>query len=111
MLRKIDWLDMKQKLELNVLVMVKKIISGNLPEYLSQNVQYVSNVHNYQTRNRGNIYVPTASSAFSEKSLNYSGFQMYNNLPNFLKIEMNINKFKRECVKYLKNTSTVPYDQ
>jgi exonuclease III len=111
MLRKIGWLDMKQKLELNVLVMIKKILTGNLPEYLSQSVQYVSNVHNYNTRSSRNIYVPTASSAFSEKSLNYSGFQLYNNLPECLKNEMNLNKFKNNCVKYLKETSTVPYNK
>jgi hypothetical protein len=44
MLRKIGWLDVRQKIELNVCVMIKKILSGELPSYLSEDVQYARKI-------------------------------------------------------------------
>ena len=64
MLRKIGWLDIRQKIELNVCVMIKKIVNGELPSYLSEDVQYASNIHTYPTRNRENFYISNVASEF-----------------------------------------------
>jgi hypothetical protein len=70
---------------LNVCVIIKKIVNGELPIYLSEDVQYASNVHNYPTRNRENLYIPNVASELCAKSLSHSGFQLYNNLPTHVK--------------------------
>jgi predicted ester cyclase len=110
MLRKIGWLDVRQKIELNVCVMIKKILSGELPSYLSEDVQFASNIHNYPTRNSENLYIPTVASDFCAKSLSHSGFQFYNTLPTHVKNVSKTNAFKQECMKYLKCISDVFYD-
>jgi hypothetical protein len=107
MLSKLEWLDVRQKLQLNVLVMVKKIINGELPSYLSDDVQFVGNVHTYATRSRENLYVKAVSSSFGEKSLCHSGFVMYNNLPNDMKQIKKTHVFKWKCMQYLNNSSIV----
>jgi hypothetical protein len=109
MLRKIGWLDIRQKIELNILVMVKKIVNKELPSYLTAEIEYVNEVHNYPTRNRNNLYVKPVSSAFGEKSLYKSGFQLYNNLPNHVKSAIKTNEFKSKCSQYLKSVSEVFY--
>lgn len=110
MLRKIGWLDVRQKIELNVCVMIKKILNGEQPSYMSEDVQFARNVHNYPTRNRENFYIPTVFSEFCAKSLSHSGFQFYNNLPDHVKCIEKTNAFKTQCLKYLKDVSDVFYD-
>jgi len=42
MLTRMDWLNIKHKLALQVLVLVKKILNGEVPSYLSDDVRYVN---------------------------------------------------------------------
>jgi ribosomal protein S4 len=110
LLRKTAWLNVKQKIELNALVMVKKIINGEVPKYLSNSVQLVSEFHKYETRGRNNIRVSTVNSAFAEKSLFHSGFIHYNNLPVELKAVQKTRVFKTECIAHLKSESKINYE-
>jgi hypothetical protein len=107
MLTRMDWLNIKHKLALQVLLLVKKILNGEVPSYLSDEVRYVNDIHNYSTRNKGDIYVSAVKSSFCNKSLFQSGFQLYNNLPTALKNIQQTKSFKKECIKYLKNDFTV----
>jgi hypothetical protein len=94
-----------------MLVLVKKIINGEIPNYLSKSVKFMSEFHNYETRGRNNIRVSTVTSAFAEKSLIHSGFICFNNLPTELKAVQKTRVFKAKCVEYLKSESKINYDQ
>jgi Uri superfamily endonuclease len=103
MLKKLDWLSVKQKLNLHVLLLVKKIINCEVPQYLADEVQYVNQIHEHDTRQVNNLFYPSAKSAFGEKSILNTGFQQYNNLPSEIKDIKSTKLFKKNCVMYLRN--------
>jgi Reverse transcriptase (RNA-dependent DNA polymerase) len=102
MLSKLDWLNIKDRIKLNMLILVKKIINGEMPAYLTENVQYINNVHNYDTRGKNDLYISPVKSKFCDKSLFQSGFQMYNNIPCEIKSIQRTKMFKKACISYFR---------
>lgn len=51
--------------------------------------------HNYDTRGRGNIATPVHRLGFFEKKTTFAGGKFYNKLPDYIKKEQNIIKFKK----------------
>jgi len=92
---RMNWLNIKHKLALQVLLLVKKIMNGEVPSYLSDKERYVNDIHNYSTRSKGDIYISAVKSSFCDKSLFHFGFQLYNNLPTALKNIQQTNSFKK----------------
>jgi hypothetical protein len=100
MLRQLDWLNVKQRLALSIVVLIKKMINREVPDYLCDDVQYSRNIHNYKTRKSNNFYLPTINSSFGQKSLFQSGLRLYNSLPENIKCIEKTNLFKKACITY-----------
>jgi hypothetical protein len=98
---RLEWLDIKQKIALSIIVLVKKIKNKEVPSYLCEDVQYSNNVHSYKTRKSTDFYIPAINSSFGQKSLFQSGLRLYNTLPNDIKCIENTNMFKKACMKKL----------
>jgi hypothetical protein len=107
LLKRLNWLNIKQKLALNILVLVKKMINGEVPSYLSNEIHYVRGVHEHNTRTNENLYIPTVKSKMCEKSIMQSGFQLYNDLPTDIKNINETSSFKNMCKLYLMNELSV----
>jgi hypothetical protein len=84
-LNELGWLNVKQKLALSIVILIKKIIKKEVPNYLCDEVQYSSNIHNYKMRKSTDFFIPAINSDFGQKSLFQSGVRLYNSLPNDIK--------------------------
>lgn len=59
------------------------------------------NIHNYKTRHTSDLHVFSINTTRYQKGVVYSGTQLYNKLPQSIKMMNNINKFKTELKAYL----------
>lgn len=103
MLDSLQWLNIKQRLEMNTLCFVQKMKMGNAPEYLCENIKYVGEVQPYELRNSENFRLQRTTSTAMQRSLFYKGLKLYNKIPYDLKTERNYYVFKRQCVNFVKN--------
>jgi hypothetical protein len=102
MLSQLGWLNIKQKLALSIVVLIKKIINKEVPNYLSDEVQYSSNIHQHKTRKSNDFFIPAINSSFGQKSLFQSGLRLYNSLPSNIKNVLKTDLFKKQCIEYFK---------
>ena len=102
MLSGLGWLNVRNKLALSIVVLIKKIINNEVPNYLCEEVQYSNNVHNYKTRKSSDFFIPAITSNFGQKSLFQSGLRLYNSLPNEIKNVQNTKRFRKACTEYYK---------
>jgi hypothetical protein len=102
MLIQLEWLNVKQKLALSIVVLIKKIINNEVPTYLCDEVQYSCNIHNYKTRRSTDFFIPAINSNFGYKSLFQSGLRLFNSLPNDIKETQKTKTFKIKCTDYYK---------
>jgi exonuclease III len=103
MLCRLDWLNVRQKLALDVLVLIKKILNKEVPSYLSDDVQFANQLHNHGTRTATDFYIPAINSVFGKKSLFQDGFRLYNSLPLAIKNVEKTKPFKMKCKVHMKN--------
>lgn len=102
MLNTLKWLSVLQRLKLNALLMIFKIKQKLYPIYLQHNINYITN-DRYNLRNTGDFRLPLYRRTSTQNNLLYKGLQLFNNLPNYLKNETNINIFKSRLTTLLKN--------
>lgn len=107
MLDTLKWLNIKQRLALNTLNFIHKIKYGNAPEYLCDQIKYVSEVQPYGLRNADNFRLKRATTTAGQRSLFYKGLKLYNSLTNEIKKETRTNIFRRECVNFVKSNNNV----
>lgn len=100
MLQALSFMTIKERIEYNVCTLVYKIRNRLCPTYLSEQIKVGQS--SYETRQRNNISLNRCKTSEEQKMLLYEGFKMYNNLPNEINSEQNLNKFKRLVVKYIK---------
>jgi hypothetical protein len=103
MLCRLEWLNVRQKLALDVLVLIKKILNKEVPSYLCDEVQFANHIHNYSTRTATDFYIPAINSVFGKKSLFQDGFRLYNSLPQEIKNIETTKSFKLKCKIHMKN--------
>lgn len=103
MLNALKWLNIKQRLEMNTLHFIQKMKTGNAPEYLIEQLNYVREIQPYHLRNADNFRLPKAATTAMQRSLFYKGLHLYNMLPMNVKSENNTNEFKRKIVYFIKN--------
>jgi len=68
-----------------------------VPRYLYDEVQFVKNIHDHNTRNIDDFYITPTKSSFGQKSLFQSGLQLYNSIRSELKLIKNTKPFKIAC--------------
>lgn len=100
MLEKTELLSIRQIVFLNAMTVIYKIKNGLFPRHLLDELVYVEDIHSYQTRSRGNFYVKTVTTSYSQNNLFHKGLIEFNKLPAELKSSGSLRIFKRECKKY-----------
>ena len=103
MLEALSFMNIKERMIYNVCLFVHKMIHGMMPQYLMREVEFVKDVHKYNTRQIENIKVNYCRTNTGQKSMTYKGYQIYNKLPKEIKTIDNICEFKRRLRKETKN--------
>lgn len=103
MLETLKWMSVYQRILVNVFVIVFKLKQNIYPSYLCNRLIYSGDVHNYNLRNIFNFRLNFFRNEKTKNMLLYKGLNLFNNLPNELKIVNNLNEFKRKIVIYVKN--------
>jgi hypothetical protein len=97
MLDALQWLSVRQRLDLNTMVFVYKIVHKHMPQYLTEKIIHVRDTHEYNTRVAvaGNFELPKMTMAVSQNCLFYKGVRMFNNLDQEIKNARTISEFKK----------------
>lgn len=102
MLEILQWLSIKQRVYLNTLVFVFKLVRNILPSYMNKYLVYNKDIHNYETRIVNNFRLPANTKSISQNSFFYKGLKLYNGLPDEAKVLTNAKQFKKSCSEYVK---------
>ena len=93
----LEFLPLKEKLLYNKAIFMYKILSGSAPIALTE-LFYIN-----KYRHRQHISIPRPRLDLYKSSLAYSGGYLYNSLPETLKNQPNLQKFKKAMYLYLRS--------
>jgi hypothetical protein len=102
MLRTMKFMSIKQRVVLNTLLLIHKMKMKMLPKYLCDRIQYVRDIHDRQLRNSNDLRPINVRMTSTRKMMMYKGVLWYNELSDNTKKEMNLLKFKKECIEHVK---------
>lgn len=103
MLESLQWLSINQRLIMNILILVYKMKNKNYPSYLCDRLVYNNEIHNYDLRNLGNFRLDLYRNEKAKNILLYNGLKLFNELPCELRNETNLNRYKKNLVKHIRN--------
>jgi hypothetical protein len=101
MLNELKWLNVNQKTTLNTLILVFKMKTGCLPDYLSRNIRTIAQTHGHETRGRNDLRLPNYTKTSTQNNLFYKGLKIFNSLPLEIKNSKTLNEFKYKCRAYV----------
>lgn len=94
MLMQLNWLPIKEMLELNSLIFIHKIKSGLMPAYFNGMMRSFNEIHNYNTRNKDSFTLNHKNSKKAQNSIFFKGLIAYNKLPANVRGIVSIKNFK-----------------
>lgn len=103
MLDTLLWLNVKQRLELNVLLFIYNLKNGKFPKYLQNKISLLEQVQPYNLRNADvRFRLGKYNLTSTQNSLVYKGFKKFNELPRNVQKETKFDIFKKECILIIK---------
>lgn len=106
MLESLNWLNIYQRINYNIILYVFKMKNKLTPQYLTNKLQYASDTHNRNTRSRNEIRLPNFKSDFARRNLFYNGVKLFNELPIVMKNETSLAKFKKLLLNHIRSNVT-----
>lgn len=100
MLDETQLLSVRQTIFFNSMVVIYKIKNGLFTQHLLNELVYVGDIHNYETRSRENFYVRTVSTTYSQNNLFHKGLIEFDKLPSEIKNSQSVKLFKAKCRQY-----------
>ena len=97
LLKKLNWLNMKNRRIAHGLTTIYKILNGLAPYYLSDSFTLTSEIHNVNTRNaaKTSIWISKKiTSKLHRKSYTCYMAKIYNDLPENIQKSVSVNSFK-----------------
>ena len=99
-IKKLQWLKMKEKCVYDTCVTVYKILMKLYPEWLIT-FQTINQTHSVITRQVNDLYVARTRTNAGSRSLKNRGPLLWNNLPQNVKDVNTLDNFKRKLKNYL----------
>lgn len=102
MLEALNFLTVSQRAAFNVLKFVFRLRGGTLPNYLTDEIKYIHDIHcmNTRARSMNNFYIDYANAA--SKTIFTEGLKLFNSLPREIKETLNIEPFKKLCFDFVR---------
>lgn len=106
MLKQLDWMSVRQRIKLQVLLFIYKVTNRMLPKYLENSFQS-SEGRIHVTRSVANeqLRLPLFRKSSTQKSLLYNGVKDFNKIPVEVR-KKKLSDFKRYCIDYVKTLDT-----
>ena len=76
------------------LIMMHKIVHNKAPTYLKEMFTFSNPDYNLRSNNNFKIQIPHARTDYYKNSFAFTGAKLWNKLPNMLKAEADLSKFK-----------------
>lgn len=101
MLKKLEWLNVKNLIFYLVCIFIYKIQYNILPNNLKDFTILNLENHHYETRHNNNFYLRKISKNCTYKSIFYKGLNDFNNLKGEIKMQKSLKNFKTKLKSYL----------
>ena len=101
MLNTLDFLNVRETIYYNSLIMIFKIKNNFAPEYLKQKLYYTNYGGYYDWRSRENFRIDICKTNKRYRTLFYKGLSEYNGVPNEIKNVGRIQKFKEKLLDFV----------
>ena len=100
--KELKWLKFEYRVNYQKSVLMYKCINGISPSYL-QDLFYPASSDFYQLRSETQtlLKVPKPNKEIFKKSLQYSGSNLWNTIPQMVRSSNSLNSFKSNCFSYL----------
>ena len=98
----LGWLTIKNRHNYNKAVLTYKALNKLTPEYISDLLKPVSEVHNRNLRSasNGSLAVPRSSTSFFDRSYSATASRLWNSMPIEIITESSLKNFKRSAKTY-----------
>lgn len=103
MLNILNWVNVSELIDINVLCFVFKIVNRLVPEYLCDNVQRSCDLHSHDTRVKNQLYVQTYNNVNTKGFIFKQGFIKFNLLKEEIKGSKTLKGFKRQLITSLRD--------
>lgn len=100
-LRELNWLPVEKLLLYKDTVMAYKCFNGLAPDYLVDKFAKRSDIHDRSTRNHNLLDIPLYKTATGQRTFNYRGVKIWNDLDDKLKNITSITTFKKDLREFL----------
>lgn len=102
MLQQLNWMSVRERIQLQVLLFIYKVINGMLPKYLENSFQSSEGrIHLTRSVTSEHLRLPLFRKSSSQRSLLYNGVKEFNKIPVDVR-KSNLSNFKSYCVNYVK---------
>ena len=97
----LSWMTFQERVTFQKAVMMYKIFNNPTPSYLPEYFKMTSDIHQRSLRSTAEnlLYVPKPKTELFHKPLSYSGFKIWNAVPDHIKQSSSIAHFNRD-LKY-----------
>lgn len=103
MLDTLQFLNVRERIQVNVYVFIWNMIRGVVPEYLTGKLRLRNEIHNYNIRYNTHFHVEMRRTVNAQRDLFCNGLNMYNKLPEAIKNVNNVKSFRRHVTTYVKS--------
>lgn len=103
MFERLDVLMIDEQIKFDTLVLIFKIKNNLTPDYLSRKIRLTSQVTTRNLRRPDEIRLPSRNKRIDTNSIFFKGITLFNNLPQEMKGSSDLNSFKIELSKYLRD--------
>jgi hypothetical protein len=99
-LKTLKWLNLENRRKLHLGTLMYKVVNGQAPIYLANGFSEAA--YRYNLRSSIIVTLPISNSnPFFKKTFAYAGTQLWNSIQRNVKLETNVQRFKRNFVKEL----------
>ena len=103
-LKSLKWLNVKEKLLFNDLVMVYKCLNNLTPYCLRERFKQRSEIHHRDTRQKSELALPKCRLATEQRAFAFRGAKIFNSLLKFIRDTETLGSFKRRIFNNIFNS-------